>query len=295
MKQILVASLFCGASLLGSLSAPPLARAQSQAPAAAAQPAAATAPAIAPAPAAAPTPSADAAPQAGPPAPGPMAPADARIDLRAEEDPERQEGDLPPHRGLFARFTPGFGIGHVSGRLGPEPGFKPIDHLSHTGPVLGVSGQLGGGFENFAVAGELLYERMLTRVLEPSRVSFSLFGVGLTASAYFRNDWFVTGHARWLMMLLWKSEVPCWYDRGDATSGPGIGLTLGKEWYSHRHRRNRDDGGSGYPNPEYREERASDRGDGGIGLALQGNYASLSGNPSLDYLSGLLLLSLTHF
>jgi hypothetical protein len=280
MKWILAASLFGEASLLATLGAPSVARAQAQPPAAA--------PAQPPVPPAGPP-----SPQAAqPPAPDPNAPAGGRMLLRADEDPERDDDDLPPHRGVFARFTAGLGIGHVSGKLGPEPGFKPIDRLSHTAPVLGVAGQLGGGVENFALAGELLYERMLTRVLEPSRVSFSLFGAGFTASAYLRDDWFVTGHVRWLMMLLWKSEIPCWYDRGDATSGPGIGLTLGKEWYGHRHRRDRYSGDSPYRREDQRE---SDRGDGGIGLALQGNYASLSGNPDLDYLSGLLVLTLTHF
>jgi hypothetical protein len=206
-----------------------------------------------------------------------------------------------PHRGLFARFTAGVGIGHVSGKLGPEPGFKPIDRLAHTAPVLGVAAQLGGGLENFALAGELLYERMLTRVLEPSRVSFSIFGIGFTTSLYSRDDWFVTGHVRWLMMLLWKPQIPCWYQRADATSGPGLGLTFGKEWYRHHRRRDAYDRRPEYRNGEYRSEayrehmHDEERGDGGIGVALQGNYASLSGNPDLDYLSGLLLLTMTHF
>jgi hypothetical protein len=284
MKRILAASLLGGACLLATLVAPAVALAQAEAPAAA--------PAPAPAPPAGPV-----SPQAAPPpAAAPNAPVGGRIYLRADEDAEPEDEDLPPHRGVFARLTAGLGIGHVSGKLGPEPGFKPIDPLSHTAPVLGVAGQLGGGFENFALAGELLYERMLTRVLEPSRVSFSLFGVGFAASAYLRDDWFVTGHVRWLMMLLWKSEVPCWYDRGDATTGPGIGLTLGKEWYGHRHRRDRYYGDSPYGGEGTRARRHDeDRGEGGIGLALQGNYASLSGNPDLDYWSGLLVLTLTHF
>lgn len=269
MKRLLTPSLVCGASLwVAAYSSPAVAQAQPEAPP---PPAAALAP-------------------AGAPAPVPT-PDGRKIRLVATEDADEEEDDLPPHDGVFARFTPGLGIGHVSGKLGPEPGFKPIERLSHTGPVLGIAAQLGGGFENFALAGELLYERMLTRVLEPSRVSFSLFGVGLTASLYSTDDWFVTGHVRWLMMVLWKPEVPCWYSRGDATSGPGLGLTLGKEWFGH-HRRDQYYGEPPYPSARH---RAYDRDEGGIGLALQGNYASLSGNPHLDYLSGLVLLSLTHF
>jgi hypothetical protein len=100
-------------------------------------------------------------------------------------------------------------------------------------------------------------------------VSFSLFGLGLTGSYYWDDDWFLTGHLRWVLMLLWKAEIPCWFDRGDGTSGPGVGLTLGKEWFG-------DD-------------------DGGVGIALQANYAYLWGNPELHYLSGLALLTLTSF
>ncbi|MBN1606546.1 MAG: hypothetical protein JW940_07920 [Polyangiaceae bacterium] len=273
MKRILAAGLFFGPSLLGATLAPP--EAQAQAPAPAAPPASAAAPAPASA-----------------LAPDPNAPEERKINLVAAEDPEQDDDDLPPHRGVFARLTAGVGIGHVSGQLGPEPGFKPIDRLSHTAPVLAVAAELGGGVQNFALAGELLYERMLTRVLEPSRVSFSLFGIGLGASLYSTDDWFVTGHVRWLMMLLWKPEIPCWYERGDATSGPGIGLTLGKEWYSHQHHRDRTYGGSPYRAEGHRD---AERGKGGIGLALQGNYASLSGNPDLDYLSGLLVLTMTRF
>ncbi|MFC1642607.1 hypothetical protein ACFL5O_07970 [Myxococcota bacterium] len=155
------------------------------------------------------------------------------------------------------------------GALAPEPGFKPIVDLSHTAPVVGLAGQLGGGAEDFALSAELLYERLLTRLRAPSTVGFDLFGIGIAASMYSDEDWLVTAHLRWILMLLWKSDIPCWHDRGDGTSGPGIGVTLGKEWHPQA--------------------------DGGIGVALQGNYAALSGNPELNYLSGLLLLTLTRF
>lgn len=288
---------------------PDLVNAQAAVPGGPPPPALAPAPAVAPAPAAAPP--ATAAPPAPAAAPTPPAdpnpPEERKIWLRPDagsSDGARDEDegeDALPHRGLFARFTAGVGIGNVRGKLGPEPGFKPIDHLSHTAPVLGLAGQLGGGFENYALAGELLYETMITRVVEPSHVSFNLFGAGLTASAYFRNDWFVTAHLRYLLMVLWKAQIPCFWDRGDATAGPGIGLTFGKEWYGRRYRRDRyvrgqDGRGADSRYREYREhEQEYEEDESGIGLALQGNYASLSGNPQLDYLSVLVLLTLTHF
>jgi hypothetical protein len=196
----------------------------------------------------------------------------------ADED----DDDDPDHHGRFTRLTLGLGLGHVSGSLRAEPGFKPVDVLSHTAPVVGAALQVGGGAQNFAVAGELLYERMLRQLLEPSKVTFSLIGIGVTASLYLDEDWFVTGHLRWVFMLLYKSEIPCWVDGIDGTSGPGLGVTLGKEWFG---RDDDDDGGSD----------DDDDHDNGLGVALQLNYASLSGDPKLKYVSGLVLLSLTHF
>lgn len=188
---------------------------------------------------------------------------------------EQQEED-EDHHGFFTRLTVGAGLGHVRGSLPPEPGFKPIDDLSHTAPVVGAAVQLGGGAGDLALAGELYYERMLRRVLDPSRVSFGLIGLGIAASYYLDNDWFLTGHLRWVLMTLYKAEIPCWADRLDATGGPGVGLTVGKEWFD---RKNNED----------------DDPDNGLGVALQGNYAKLYGNPELRYMSGLVLLSFTHF
>lgn len=193
-------------------------------------------------------------------------------ETRPDEIGAREQDDRDDdHEGFFARFTLGGGIGHVSGgRLGPEPGFRPMDSVSHTGPALGAAILFGGGVNDVAVAGELMYERVLTRLRDPSKISFSLYGLGITATAYNDDDWFLTAHLRWLMMMLWKSEIPCWVDRGDATMGPGLALTLGKEWFDDE------------------EEDA-------VGIALQGNYAALTGNPELDYYSALLMLTLTTF
>ncbi len=199
----------------------------------------------------------------------PNPPAPRRL-IRLDGVVEPVEEGHHPHHGIFARLSAGLGVGTVwGGDLGPKPGFKPVGDLSHTGPALSIAAQLGGGAEDYALAGELYYERLLTRLNEPSDVSFQMFGIGAALSWYSDEDWFATAHLRWLWMLLWKPEIACWYERGDGTSGPGIGLTLGKEWHNERGR--------------------------GFGLGLQGNYVAFSGNPELDYLSGLVLVTLTAF
>jgi hypothetical protein len=141
--------------------------------------------------------------------------------------------------------------------------------LSHAAPVLGVTAQFGGGARDVAIAGELLYERMLGGLDAPSQVSFQLFGVGFGGSYYLRDDWFLTAHVRWVGLYLWMNDVPCFCDRIDATWGPGLGLTAGKEWFRGKR--------------------------GGLGVALQVNYARLRGAPALTYASGLALFTLTRF
>lgn len=188
----------------------------------------------------------------------------------ASEQPPRPEREEEAHRGGFLRLTLGGGLGWVGGgSLMPEPGFRPVPDLSHSAPVLGVALQLGVGGSDLAVAGELYHERMLVRLKEPSVVGFSLWALGLAVSYYFDRDWFLTGHLRWVHLALWRPEVPCWYDRADGSGGPGVGLTAGKEWFG-------DDANA-------------------VGLALQVNYATLRGSPELDTVSGLVLLTFTHF
>ncbi|HOU94158.1 MAG TPA: hypothetical protein PLU22_24070, partial [Polyangiaceae bacterium] len=179
--------------------------------------------------------------------------------------PEEDE----PHRGFFARFALGGGVANVRGSLPPKPGFKPIEDLNHTAPVLAMSGLLGGGGHDLAIAAELSFEHMLTRVKEPSRAGFKLFGLGVTGSYYFEQDWFFTAHLRWVTMIVFMPDIECFWQCIDGTSGPGLGLTVGKEWFGD--------------------------GDGSVGIALQGNYAKLGGDPELTYGSLLALLTLTHF
>jgi hypothetical protein len=187
----------------------------------------------------------------------------------AAPPPAAQRQDEDRHHGFFGRLTAGLGIASVRGDLPPEPGFRPIEDMKHVAPVLGVAGLLGGGFENVSIAAELSYEHLLTRVKEPSRVGFQLFGFGVAGSLYLPEDWFLTAHLRWVSMILFKPDIECFWQCFDGTGGPGLGLTVGKEWYGD--------------------------GDGGVGIALQGNYARLQGTPQLTYASGLVLLTLTRF
>lgn len=191
---------------------------------------------------------------------------------------DRSDDDVEPHAGLFAHLDLGLGYGAIlGGSLAPEPGFRPIDDLSFAGPVLGTSLQVGGGAENIAVAVELLYEVMLTEKEEPSNVGFQMFGIGLAGTYYTDEDYLIGAQLRHLGMLLWREDIPCFWDRGASASGPGVGVTLGKEWFG---RRGRTDGR---------------RGKGGLGIALQGNYAKFDGDASFDYMSVLLQLSMTAF
>lgn len=241
--------------------APP-ATAPPAAPAAAAPPA----PALQPAPA---QPQPAAPPAAVQPAPAPTTAPPGQGYPGAPPPPKREEEERN-HEGGFGRFDIGLGYGWVGeGDLKPEPGFKPIDDLSFSGPVLGASVQLGAGGSDFALAVELMYERMLTRLAKPSNVSFQLYGLGIGAAYYFDDDWHIGAQLRYVGLLLWRRQIACFWDQGDWTWGPGVGATLGKEWFG-------DD-------------------DSGIGLALQGNYAALTGDPDLRYASLLVELTLTGF
>lgn len=194
---------------------------------------------------------------------------------------EREKKEVEPHSGVFVHWDLGLGYGFVlDGALGPEPGFRPIDDLSFSGPVLGTSFQLGGGARDFSVAGELSYEVMLTDKEKPDNVGFQMFGIGLGANYYTDDDILIGAQLRYLGMILWRENIPCFCDRPIGTAGPGIGLTLGKEWYDRDIHSNHE-----------RERREK----GGLGLALQGNYAAFQSDPDLHYASLLLELSMTAF
>src|SRR5512145_266394 len=153
--------------------------------------------------------------------------------VTAQPEREREAAEDPPHRGVYSRFTAGLGVGHVGGgNLRAKPGFKPIYGLDHTAPVLSLAGQVGAGTENLAFAVEVLYEQMLKRVPAPSDVGFHLIALGIAGSYYLPHDLFVTAHLRWVGLILRMPDCLCLSDRLDSTAGPGVGLTVGKEWFA---------------------------------------------------------------
>lgn len=196
----------------------------------------------------------------------------------AQESPaseEKEETD-DDHEGRFFRLTlgPGYGLVGTSGRVDPQPGFKPIDGFTHGSPTLGFGLLFGGDLvENMSLAFEMLYERMLINLKEPSSMSFNLFGIGAALSYYFDSDWYLTGHLRYLLLLMWRHEMVCEvtpFDKYMSSSGPGAAVTFGKEWFGDNDR--------------------------GVGIALQLGYAYfLTSEPNFHYASLSLLFSVTRF
>lgn len=240
-------------------------------------------------PAPAPVPPAPAPVEPGPPpaeptaAPAQPANAPEKIVLRApdasvDQNTQQEGKEDEPHEGAFANFDLGLGYGAViGGSMSGAPGFRPIDDLSFSGPVFASSAQVGAGFENFALAGELLWEVMITEKEEPDNVGFQMFGIGLAAAYYMDDDYFIGAQLRYLGMILWREGIPCFWDRGASAGGPGVGVTLGKEWY------------------DAPEDNGGRRDKGGTGISLQGNYATFDGDAQFDYVSVLLQLSMTRF
>ena len=186
--------------------------------------------------------------------------------------------DEEDHEGFFFRFTLGLGWGWVQGdgTMPPCKGIERINDPSHHSPVLNSAMSLGAGFFNFAVHLGVVYERMLMRADDPTSMGFTLWGIGGGLTYYFTDhDFFVTAQMRYMALLLFIPGVICedynedkykWY------KGPGIAATLGKEWFKEGK-------------------------DGGVGIGLQFNYARLNHDRgfSFDYMSVLLLLTLTKF
>jgi len=214
--------------------------------------------------------------------PPPQDPVEDPVDLdNPDEDFEEdleEEGDEEDHEGFFFRFTLGLGWGWVNGdgTMPPSKGIELISDPSHHSPVFNSAMSLGAGFLNFAVHLGVLYERMIVRADDPTSMGYTLWGIGGGLTYYFTDhDFFVTAQMRYMAMLLFMKGVICTdynEDKYEWYKGPGIAATLGKEWYKEGK-------------------------DGGVGIGLQFNYARLKhdGGFSFDYMSVLLLLTLTHF
>jgi hypothetical protein len=201
--------------------------------------------------------------------------------ITPEEDPAEDEGEEEQeddhHEGFFFRFRLGLGWAWMLGRgaLRPAKGLRLIEDPEHDSPALGLALDLGGGFLDLGLHLGVLWERLILRADEPEELGFSLFGLGGGLTYYFTdNDLFATVDVRLIGLLLYLPGVMCedyYADRFESYRGPGVSLTLGKEWFG-------DD-------------------DGGIGLGIQGSYARLAkgGGGRFDYASVMLVLSLTHF
>jgi hypothetical protein len=182
------------------------------------------------------------------------------------------------HEGLFFRFALGIGWGWVQGdgTMPPSKGIERINDPSHHSPVFNMALSLGAGFYDLAVHLGVVMERMIVRADDPASMGFTLWGIGGGLTYYFTDhDFFVTARMRYMAMLLFMPGVICDdynEDKYEWYKGPGFAVTLGKEWFKEGK-------------------------DGGVGLGLQFNYARLNhdGAFSFDYMSILLLLTLTKF
>lgn len=197
-------------------------------------------------------------------------------DPREEPDKEREAKVHAPNGHAFARTLVAFGVGKLwGGPVRAAPGFRGLPDLDHLSPTIKLDLEAGFGARNLAFALELDYEAMLSGLPAPTGVDFQFFGVGVSGSYYFQHDLYLTAHLRYLWALLYRSDVPCFCDRFEGTGGPGVGLTIGKEWF-HEWRRG-----------------AHER--GGVGLAVDLAYARFGDDPKLHYASAALALTLTAF
>lgn len=195
-----------------------------------------------------------------------------------------ETGEAPPapvekeyHHGFFFRMNLGLGWSWIFGRgtLGPAKGLRRIDDPEHHSPALSLALSLGGGLRDFALHLGVLVERMVLRARDPVEMGFTLLGIGGGLTYYFtEHDFFATARARLVGLMLYQPGVLCddfFEDKYQWYGGPGVSLTLGKEWFG-------DD-------------------DGGVGLGIQGSWARLEkeSGTRFDYASLLLLLTVSHF
>jgi hypothetical protein len=196
-------------------------------------------------------------------------------DPRGAEEAEEEEADH--HEGFFFRFRLGLGWAWMlgEGALRPAKGLRLIEDPEHDSPAFSLALDLGGGFLDLGLHLGVLYERPILRADGPEEMGFSLFGFGGGLTYYFTdNDFFATAEVRLIGLLLYLPGVICedyHEDKFESYRGPGVSLTLGKEWF----------GGD----------------DGGIGLGIQGSYARLAkdGGGRFDYASAMLVLTVTRF
>ena len=189
---------------------------------------------------------------------------------------EEQEED--DHEGFFFRFALGLGWGWLrgDGTLPPAKGIRAIEDPEHDSPVFNMALSLGGGFLDLALHVGVVYERMILRDDSPTEMGFTLMGIGGGLTYYFTDfDFYATAQIRLMGLMMYMKDVVCdsyCADKYEWYRGPGIALTLGKEWF----------------------EEEKDR---GVGLGIQFNWAHLThdDDATISYTSLLLLLTVTKF
>ncbi|MFO8073162.1 MAG: hypothetical protein R6V85_14920 [Polyangia bacterium] len=213
----------------------------------------------------------------------PQLPGAEQETVAVEENTETGEASQAPpepveyHRGFFFRMNLGLGWSWIFGRgtLSPAKGLRRIDDPEHHSPALSLALSLGGGLRSFALHLGVLVERMVLRARDPVEMGFTLLGIGGGLTYYFtEHDFFATARARLVGLMLYQPGVLCddfFEDKYQWYGGPGVSLTLGKEWFG-------DD-------------------EGGVGLGIQGSWARLEKDSGtrFDYASVLVLLTVSHF
>lgn len=197
-------------------------------------------------------------------------------DIDQENGGEDEDG--AEHRGFFFRFALGLGWGWIGGEgtLPPSKGVVAVEDPAHNAPLFNLALSLGGGVFGFALHVGGVYEKMLLRADDPTEMGFTLMGVGGGLTYYFTDyDFFATAQVRFMGLMIFMKDVICddyFADKFEWYRGPGVALTLGKEWF--------------------KEEK-----DKGVGLGLQFNFARLShdNGVTIDYMSLLLMLTISKF
>lgn len=192
-------------------------------------------------------------------------------------EPDDLDDDDEKHKGFFFRFALGLGWGWLQGEgtLPPAKGLKAVEDPTHNAPLFNLALSLGGGFYGFAIHVGGVYEKMLLRSDSPE-IGYTLMGVGGGLTYYFTDyDFYATAQVRFMGLMMFMKGVVCddyFEDKYEWYKGPGVAFTLGKEWFKEEKER-------------------------GLGLGLQFNWARLShdNGVTIDYMSFLVLLTVTKF
>lgn len=197
-------------------------------------------------------------------------------EVEAHQSREHEEED-DAHKGFFSRFELGLGYAWIfgGGVMPPAPGLSRIENPFHHTPTLSLSADFGGSIvPNLSLHAGFLVEKPILRYHGREKMAFNLLGLGIGVSYYFTPyDLFLTGRFRVVGMFIFLPDVACekyFKDKYEVYGGPGLSITLGKEWFGND--------------------------DGGVGIGLQMNYYHIiHSSIDFDYLSLLFVLTVTGF